>query len=114
MQYVTAGRNAFPSTHWTLVVDAGGNHSGLERAGALEHLCSGYWPPVYSFIRRRGYSPEQAQDLTQEFFLRILDGAFFERANPEKADFEAFCSVPSKTSFPTQTTGKSLKNAAVG
>ena len=90
MRHVAAGRNAFPSTHWTLVVDAGGTHSGLERAGALEHLCSGYWSPVYSFIRRRGYSPEQAQDLTQEFFLRILDGAFFERANPEKGRFRSF------------------------
>lgn len=84
------GRNAFPSTHWTLVVAAGGNHSTVDRSDALEHLCGGYWNPIYAFIRRRGHTPEQAQDLTQQFFLRILDGAFFERANPEKGRFRSF------------------------
>ncbi|HEX5104558.1 MAG TPA: sigma-70 family RNA polymerase sigma factor [Pirellulaceae bacterium] len=62
----------------------------MERTDALERLCGGYWYPVYAFIRRRGNSPEQAQDLTQQFFLRILDGAFFERANPEKGRFRSF------------------------
>jgi len=90
MGYPAAGRNAFPTTHWTLVIAAGGNHSSLERADALERLCGGYWYPVYAFIRRRGHSPEQSQDLTQQFFLRILDGAFFERANPEKGRFRSF------------------------
>jgi RNA polymerase sigma-70 factor (ECF subfamily) len=90
MPYPVAGRNAFPSTHWTLVLDAGGKHSGLERADALERLCDGYWYPVYAFIRRRGYLPDQAQDLTQEFFLNILDGAFLKRANPEKGRFRSF------------------------
>ncbi|MBI4906911.1 MAG: sigma-70 family RNA polymerase sigma factor [Acidobacteria bacterium] len=85
-----AGRNAFPTTHWTLVIAAGGNRSSLDRADALERLCGGYWHPVYAFIRRRCYSPEQAQDLTQQFFLRILDGAFFERANSEKGRFRSF------------------------
>src|SRR5262249_57591200 len=84
------GRNGFSWTEWTLVIDGGGNHSSVDRAGALERLCEGYWYPVYAFIRRRGYLPEQAQDLTQEFFLRILDGAFFERANPEKGRFRSF------------------------
>ncbi|HEY3739756.1 MAG TPA: sigma-70 family RNA polymerase sigma factor [Bryobacteraceae bacterium] len=85
-----AGRYAFPTTHWTLIIAAGGNRSNLDRADALEHLCNGYWYPVYAFIRRRGSSPEQAQDLTQQFFLGILDGAFFERANPEKGRFRSF------------------------
>jgi len=90
MAYPAQGPNAFPSTHWTLVVAAGGNHSTLERTEALESLCGGYWNPVYAFVRRRGHSPEQAQDLTQQFFLRILDGAFFEKANPEKGRFRSF------------------------
>lgn len=85
-----AGPKAFPSTHWTLVIAAGGSHSSPDRAAALERLCAGYCSPVYAFIRRRGHSCEQAQDLTQEFFLRILDGAFFERANPEKGRFRSF------------------------
>jgi RNA polymerase sigma factor (sigma-70 family) len=90
MSYPSAGRNAFPTTQWTLVLAAGGNHSSLDRADALENLCEGYWYPVYAFIRRRSYSAEHAQDLTQQFFLRILDGAFFERANPEKGRFRSF------------------------
>ena len=73
-----------------MIAAAGGEDSGLERAGALERLCGGYWYPVYAFIRRRGHSPEQAQDLTQEFFLRIMNGAFFERANPEMGRFRSF------------------------
>lgn len=87
---MVAGRNAFPTTHWTLVIAAGGNPSSHDRADALEHLCGGYWHPVYTFIRRRGYSPEQAQDLTQQFFLGLLEGAFFERANSEKGRFRSF------------------------
>jgi len=72
------------------VIAAGGNHSSLERTNALERLCGGYWYPVYAFIRRRGHSPEHAQDLTQQFFMRILEGVFFERANPEKGRFRSF------------------------
>ena len=90
MFYPAAGPKAFPSTRWTLVIAAGGNHSSLERADALERLCGAYCYPVYAFIRRRGYSYEQAQDLTQDFFLRILDGTFFERANPGKGRFRSF------------------------
>ena len=89
MADVGSARDAFPTTHWTLVVAAGGRKN-LERAQALESLCRSYWYPVYAFIRRRGYSPEQGQDLTQEFFLRILSGTFFERATPEKGRFRSF------------------------
>jgi DNA-directed RNA polymerase specialized sigma24 family protein len=71
MKYPAAGGNAFPTTHWTLVIAAGGDRSSLERDAALERLCGVYWYPVYAFIRRRGASPEHAQDLTQDFFLRV-------------------------------------------
>ncbi len=90
MFYPAAGPKVFPSTRWTLVIAAGGDYSSADRAAALESLCAGYCSPVYAFIRRRGYSCEQAQDLTQDFFLRILDGAFFERANPGKGRFRSF------------------------
>jgi RNA polymerase sigma factor (sigma-70 family) len=80
----------FPTTRWTLVVTAGGNESQPGRDAALDSLCRSYWHPVYAFIRRRGYPPEPAQDLTQEFFLRVLSGTFFERANPEKGRFRSF------------------------
>ena len=83
-------RDSFPTTQWTLVVAAGGNETRLERGIALENLCRTYWYPVYAFIRRRGDSPEHAQDLTQEFFLRVLSGSFFERADPDKGRFRSF------------------------
>ena len=83
-------RHPFPNTRWTLVVAAGSGHSGAERDAALESLCRGYWYPVYAFIRRRGNSPENAQDLTQEFFMRVLSGTFFARASAEKGRFRGF------------------------
>lgn len=75
----------FPETSWTLVLAA-----GAHGANALSHLCSAYWPPVYAYIRRRGYSPEAAQDLTQEFFLQILARPFFARADPNQGRFRSF------------------------
>ena len=61
----------FPTTRWT-IVSAAGCHS-LNSAEALNELCAAYWFPVYAFIRRRGYSQEAAEDLSQEFFARILE-----------------------------------------
>jgi RNA polymerase sigma factor (sigma-70 family) len=72
------------------VVAAGGTETLPERGAALESLCQGYWYPVYAYVRRRGHPPEQAQDLTQEFFLRVLSGTFLERATPEKGRFRGF------------------------
>jgi RNA polymerase sigma-70 factor (ECF subfamily) len=84
------GREAFPTTRWTLVVAAGATVTRPEREAALESLCRNYWYPVYVFVRRRGHTPEEAQDLTQEFFLRVLSGRFFERANSERGRFRSF------------------------
>jgi RNA polymerase sigma-70 factor (ECF subfamily) len=53
-------------------------------------LCESYWYPLYAYIRRRGYTTDEAQDLTQEFFLRVLEGRYFDRADPEKGRFRAF------------------------
>jgi RNA polymerase sigma factor (sigma-70 family) len=85
-----SAREAFPTTRWTLVIAAGGTESPLERGAALENLCRAYWYPVYAFIRRRDHAQEQAQDLTQEFFVRVLGGTFFERADPNKGRFRSF------------------------
>jgi DNA-directed RNA polymerase specialized sigma24 family protein len=84
------GGGAFPTTRWSLVIAAGANPTGQESREALESLCRGYWYPVYVFIRRHGSPPEQAQDLTQEFFLGVLDGAFFSRAVQSKGRFRNF------------------------
>jgi DNA-directed RNA polymerase specialized sigma24 family protein len=90
LPWTLTGRDAFPNTRWTLVIAAGSDQTDVERGAALESLCRGYWYPVYAFIRRRGNSPEDAQDLTQEFFLRVLSGSFFARASAEKGRFRGF------------------------
>ena len=53
-------------------------------------LCERYWYPLYAYVRRRGYPADQAQDLTQQFFMRVLEGRYLDRADPEKGRFRAF------------------------
>src|SRR5579864_1388902 len=67
------GSSQFPTTRWTLVVAAGDPHR-KEARSALVSLCEAYWYPLYAYLRRRGYPADQAQDLTQEFFIRVLEG----------------------------------------
>ena len=62
----------FATTHWSVVLTAGAGSSPVAQA-ALEALCRTYWYPLYAYVRRQGHSPEDAQDLTQEFFARFLD-----------------------------------------
>lgn len=57
---------------------------------ALADLCRAYWPPLYSFVRRRGYSPADAQDLTQGFFAYLLEHKAHARADPDKGKFRTF------------------------
>jgi RNA polymerase sigma-70 factor (ECF subfamily) len=61
-----------------------------EAHSALASLCDAYWYPLYAYVRRRGYPADQAQDLTQEFFIRVLEGHYLDRADPEKGRFRAF------------------------
>jgi len=72
------------------VVLAAQDKTTTEAANALETLCRTYWAPLYAFIRRRGHSPEEAQDLTQEFFARILKRNDFATTSPEKGRFRSF------------------------
>jgi DNA-directed RNA polymerase specialized sigma24 family protein len=57
---------------------------------ALTSLCEGYWYPLYAYVPRRGYPADQAQDLAQEFFIRVMEGRYLDRADPEKGRFRAF------------------------
>jgi RNA polymerase sigma-70 factor (ECF subfamily) len=61
-----------------------------EARSALVALCEAYWYPLYAYVRRRGYPADQAQDYTQEIFVRVLEGRYLERADPEKGRFRAF------------------------
>src|SRR5712692_6698950 len=87
--HTLAGASQFPTTRWTLVVAAGDPHR-KEARSALVSLCENYWYPLYAYLRRRGYPADQAQDLTQEFFIRALEGRYLDRADPEKGRFRAF------------------------
>lgn len=78
----------FPATHWSGVLRATGDSSG-EAAAALETLCQTYWPPVYAFIRRRGYEGSRAQDLTQGFFARFLEKDYLNRADRSRGRFRS-------------------------
>src|SRR5689334_23137519 len=68
--HTITGRSAFPTTRWTTVV-AAGDPQRKEARSALVSLCETYWYPLYAYLRRRGYPPDEAQDLTQEFFIRL-------------------------------------------
>jgi RNA polymerase sigma factor (sigma-70 family) len=79
----------FATTHWSVVLAAGGGKD--ERASeALDELCRAYWYPLYAHVRRRGYSPEDAQDLTQEFFARLLAKQWLGMADEKRGRFRSF------------------------
>jgi RNA polymerase sigma factor (sigma-70 family) len=79
----------FTTTHWSVVLAAGhGSVPGAQEA--LETLCRTYWYPLYIYVRRQGQSPHDAQDLTQEFFARLLEKKYLRLADPDRGKFRAF------------------------
>jgi RNA polymerase sigma-70 factor (ECF subfamily) len=78
----------FHTTHWTVVLAAG--TEGTLAHEALSSLCSTYWYPLYAFIRRQGATPHEAEDLTQEFFCRILKRDWLANVLPERGKFRSF------------------------
>jgi len=82
-------RDEFSTTHWSVVL-AAGSANAPKALEALEQLCRGYWYPLYAFVRRQGHSPEDAQDLTQEFFARFLERRYFAHATPARGRFRSF------------------------
>jgi RNA polymerase sigma factor (sigma-70 family) len=84
-----APAGCFVTTHWSVVLSAGRSDTTLARA-ALEQLCGNYWPPLYAYVRRAGYSREEAQDLTQEFFARLLAQDTIAKADPARGRFRSF------------------------
>lgn len=84
-----ASSGAFPRTHWSIVV-AAGQATDTKSREALSRLCETYWTPLYGYVRRRGHGVEDAHDLTQEFFLRLLEGNWIARADKSKGRFRSF------------------------
>jgi RNA polymerase sigma-70 factor (ECF subfamily) len=85
----------FVTTHWSVVLAAG--DAGSPRAQeALEQLCRTYWYPLYAFVRREGFGPEEAQDLTQSFFAQVLERRDFASARREKGRLRSFLLVALK------------------
>jgi len=85
---IRGGAGQFLTTRWSVVLQAAG--AGAAAESALERLCHGYWYPLYVFVRRRGHGAEEAQDLTQEFFARLLASETLQSAVPEKGRFRTF------------------------
>ena len=79
----------FDTTHWSVVLAAQGNKT-TEARRALATLCETYWYPLYAYVRRRGYAAEDAQDLTQAFFARLLEKGYVQAADPERGRFRSF------------------------
>jgi RNA polymerase sigma-70 factor (ECF subfamily) len=79
----------FAPTRWTVVLCARGAVSP-DAGAALETLCQAYWYPLYAFARRLGHAPPDAQDLTQEFFARLLEKRWLDSADRAKGRFRAF------------------------
>ena len=86
---VGARAGLFATTHWSVVLAAGQQESP-QAAAALETLCRRYWYPLYACVRRRGYQPQDAQDLTQGFFAALLTGNSLARADRERGRFRTF------------------------
>ncbi len=84
----TVGPEKFATTQWSLVLEAG-RRDGNDPA-VLERWCRLYWHPVYAFVRRRGHPAEDARDLTQEFFARLLERQWLERVEPGPARFRTW------------------------
>jgi RNA polymerase sigma-70 factor (ECF subfamily) len=79
----------FPTTHWSRVTAAGDRGTPAARA-ALAELCEAYWYPIYALIRRRGHPPDEASDLTQEYFTRLLEKPVIAAADRTKGHFRSF------------------------
>jgi DNA-directed RNA polymerase specialized sigma24 family protein len=84
-----AGKARFTTTHWSVVL-AAGQCGTAQSAQALEVLCRTYWFPLYAFVRRRGYAEHEAQDLTQEFFARLLEKDYLRAVDRGKGRFRSF------------------------
>ncbi|MDP9186146.1 MAG: hypothetical protein M3O72_02150 [Verrucomicrobiota bacterium] len=92
---IDTGGSAFVTTHWSVVLVAQAQSPAA--AEALEKLCRTYWWPLYGFVRRSGYGPEEAQDLTQGFFELLLERRDFNAVRREKGKLRSYLLVTAAT-----------------
>ena len=83
-------RKLFATTHWSLVLAAGEQRPSGHARQALTTLCETYWYPLYAFLRGRGHSPADAEDLTQAFFTLLLEKQVIRQADPARGRFRSF------------------------
>jgi RNA polymerase sigma factor (sigma-70 family) len=81
--------SGFPQTTWSLIV-AAADHGNAQCDRALERICSGYWRPIYLYVRSRGHSPELAEDLTQGFFARLIEKNYLADFRQARGRFRSF------------------------
>lgn len=93
-QTTQSGAAAFATTHWSVVLTA--QDQSPEADAALERLCRIYWWPLYGFVRRSGYDPEEAQDLTQGFFAVLLEHRDLDAVRREKGRLRSYLLVSLK------------------
>jgi len=86
---VPQGRARFDTTQWSLVLAAAGPGGSAAQRG-LAALCEAYWYPLYAYVRRQGYGSDEAQDLTQAFFARLLDKQYVRDARRDRGRFRSF------------------------
>ena len=79
----------FATTHWSVILAARGDDS-TQGAPAMERLCRTYWPPLYAYIQRDGHDATEAQDLTQDFFARLLARDYLQGLHPQEGKFRSF------------------------
>src|SRR5215472_4501138 len=79
----------FKTTHWSVVLGSTGADTELASI-SLGKLCDVYWYPLYVYVRRRGHSPEDAQDLVQGFFEQVIEKHYFKSADPARGRFRTF------------------------
>lgn len=90
IRQIPSERNGeFTTTHWSVILQACDTDSN-EASEALERLCRSYWYPVYAHVRRQGKGSEDAEDLTQEFFARLLEKQYIRLADPHRGRFRTF------------------------
>lgn len=82
-------KSRFETTRWSLVLAARTGH-GPEGKKALAWLCEAYWYPIYAYVRRQGYGPEDARDLTQGYFARLLERRDLQDVDPALGRFRSF------------------------